>query len=138
VVLVAGVRSGRWSDSDVSVRKERQRFFPWAVPFSLAGVIVLRLIHAPDYIVGGAFVTLALFVAAWIVNCWLKLSLHALFAFYCAMILFPIGIVWGATAFAVAVIVAWARLFLRCHTPVELTAGIMLGLLGGFFAAWSG
>jgi membrane-associated phospholipid phosphatase len=138
VVLVAGVRSGRWSDSDVSVRKERQRFFPWAVPFSLAGVIVLRLIHAPDYIVGGAFVTLALFLAAWIVNFWLKLSLHALFAFYCATILFQIGILWGATALLVAILVAWARLFLRRHTPVELIAGIILGLVGGFVATWSG
>ena len=138
VVLVAGVRSGRWSDSDVSVRKERQRFFPWAVPFSLAGVIVLRLIHAPDYIVGGALVTLALFLAAWIVNFWLKLSLHALFAFYCATILFQIGVLWGATALVVAILVAWARLFLRRHTPVELIAGIMLGLVGGFVATWSG
>ena len=138
VVLVAGVRSGRWSDSDVSVRKERQRFFPWAVPFSLAGVIVLRLIHAPGYIVGGAFVTLALFVAAWIVNCWLKLSLHALFAFYCATILFQIGILWGAIGLLLAILVAWARLFLRRHTPLELIAGIMLGLVGGFVAAWSG
>jgi membrane-associated phospholipid phosphatase len=138
VVLVAGVRSGRWSDSDVSVRKERQRFFPWALPFSLAGAIVLRLIHAPDYIVGGALVTLALFLAAWIVNFWLKLSLHALFAFYCATILFQIGVLWGATALVVAILVAWARLFLRRHTPVELIAGIMLGLVGGFVATWSG
>lgn len=138
VVLLAGVRSGRWSDSDVSVRKERQRFFPWAVPFSLAGVIVLRLIDAPTYIVRGALVTLLLFAAAWVVNCWLKLSLHGLFAFYCATILFQIGVLWGVTALFVAILVVWARLFLRRHTPVELITGIMLGLVGGFVAAWSG
>ena len=138
VVLLAGVRSGRWSDSDVSVRKERQRFFPWAVPFSLAGVVVLRLIHAPNYILRGALVTLVLFLCAWIVNFWLKLSLHALFAFYCATILFQIGLLWGATGFLLAILVAWARLFLRRHTPIELVAGIMLGLIGGFIAAWCG
>jgi membrane-associated phospholipid phosphatase len=136
VVLLSGVRSGRWSNSDISVRKERQRFFPCAVPFSLAGVIVLRLIDAPNYIVRGALVTLALFVAAWIINFWLKLSLHALFAFYCATILLPIGILWGATAFLLALLVAWARLFLHRHTPVELVAGIVLGLIGGFLTAW--
>src|SRR5437763_5838304 len=87
ILLLSGVRSGRWSDADVSVRKERQHFFPWAVPFSLAGVLVMYLIHAPAYIIRGGAITLALFLASWIINCFLKLSLHALFAFYCAMIL---------------------------------------------------
>src|SRR5207237_2100744 len=78
ILLLSGVRSGRWSDADVSVRKERQHFFPWAVPFSLAGVLVMYLIHAPAYIVRGGIVTLALFLASWIVNCFLKLSFHPL------------------------------------------------------------
>jgi membrane-associated phospholipid phosphatase len=138
ILLRSGVRSGRWSDSDVSVRKERQRFFPWAVPFSLAGVIVVWLMRAPNYITRGAVVTLMLFVAAWIVNCCLKISLHALFAFYCATILFRIGMLWGAIAFLLAISVAWSRLFLRRHTPLELIAGITLGLIGGFVTAWCG
>ena len=47
ILLLSGVRSGRWSDTDVSVRKERQRFFPWAVPFSVAGVVAMWWLHAP-------------------------------------------------------------------------------------------
>src|SRR5438067_9637168 len=123
ILLLSGVRSGRWSDADVSVRKERQRFFPWAVPFSLAGVLVMYLIHAPAYIIRGGAITLALFLASWIINCFLKLSLHALFAFYCAMILFRVGAGWGTIALFLAILVAWSRLFLRRHTPVELIAG---------------
>ena len=137
ILLFCGVRSGRWSDADVSVRKERQRFFPWAAPFSLAGVLVMYLIHAPTYIIRGGVVTLALFLASWIVNCFLKLSLHALFAFYCAMILFRIGIGWGIIAFLLAILVAWSRLFLHRHTPLELIAGIALGLAGGFVTGWT-
>src|SRR5213592_5229985 len=136
VVLVAGVRSGRWSDSDVSVRKERQRFFPWAVPFSLAGVIAMWWLHAPSYIIRGGMVTLGLFLISWLVNFRLKLSLHALFAFYCAIILFRIGLIWGAIALVLAVLVAWSRLFLRRHTHIELITGIALGLMGGFVAGW--
>ena len=138
ILLLSGVRSGRWSDADVSVRKERQRFFPWAVPFSLVGVLVMYLIHAPAYIIRGGAITLALFLASWIVNCFLKLSLHALFAFYCAMILFRIGAGWGTIAFVLAILVAWSRLFLHRHTPVELIAGIALGLIGGFVTGWMG
>jgi membrane-associated phospholipid phosphatase len=137
ILLLSGVRSGRWSDADVSIRKERQRFFPWAVPFSLAGVLVMYLIHAPAYITRGGVVTLALFLVSWIVNCFLKLSLHALFAFYCAMILFRIGAGWGTIAFLLAILVTWSRLILRRHSPIELIAGIALGLIGGFVTAWS-
>src|SRR5437762_9372522 len=138
ILLLSGVRSGRWSDADVSVRKERQRFFPWAVPFSLAGVIAMWWLQAPSYIIRGGMVTLALFLVSWMVNLGLKLSLHALFAFYCAIILFRIGLIWGAIALVLAVLVAWSRLFLRRHTRIELITGIALGLMGGFVAGWWG
>ena len=136
ILLLAGVRSGRWSDSDVSIRKERQRFFPWAVPFSVAGVVAMWWMRAPGYIIRGGMVTLALFIVSWMLNFGLKLSLHALFAFYCAIILFRIGLVFGAIAFVLAILVAWSRLFLQRHTWVELIAGIMLGLIGGFVSGW--
>jgi hypothetical protein len=93
-------------------------------------------IHAPAYIIRGGVITLALFLASWIVNCFLKLSLHALFAFYCTMILFRIGAGWATIAFFLAILVAWSRLFLHRHTPVELIAGIALGLIGGFVTGW--
>src|SRR5438046_2846761 len=88
ILLLSGVRSGRWSDADVSVRKERQRFFPWAVPFSLAGVIAMWWLQARSYIIRGGMVTLGLFLISWLVNLSLKLSLHALLAFYRTIILF--------------------------------------------------
>ncbi len=137
ILLLSGVRSGRWSDADVSVRKERQRFFPWAVPFSLAGVIAMWWLQAPSYIIRGGMVTLGLFLVSWLANFRLKLSLHALFAFYyCAIILFRIGPMWGAIALILAVLVAWSRLFLRRHTRIELIVGIVLGRMGGFVAGW--
>src|SRR5438477_6399470 len=120
ILLLSGVRSGRWSDADVSVRKERQRFFPWAIPFSLAGVIAMWWLQAPSYIIRGGMVTLGLFLVSCLANFRLKLSLHALFAFYCAIILFRIGLMWGAIALMLAVLVAWSRLFLRRHTRIEL------------------
>ena len=96
----------------------------------------MYLIHVPGYILRGGVITFALFLAAWIVNCFLKLSLHALFAFYCAMILLRIGGGWGTIAFVLAILVAWSRLFLHRHTPVELIAGIAIGLIGGFVTGW--
>src|SRR6266536_3248339 len=75
ILLLSGVRSGRWSDADVSVRKERQRFFPWAVTFSLAGVIAMWWLHAPCYIIPGGMVTLGPSRLSCLVNSRWKLSL---------------------------------------------------------------
>jgi hypothetical protein len=41
-LLVAGARSGRWQDANVSVREERRRFYPWAIPFSGAKQFVMK------------------------------------------------------------------------------------------------
>jgi len=39
LLLFFGVRSGRWADTDVSVREERKRFYPIAIPLSAFGQI---------------------------------------------------------------------------------------------------
>jgi membrane-associated phospholipid phosphatase len=136
ILLVAGVRSGRWQDADVSVREERKRFYPWAIPFSALGALITWLIRAPFFVVRGGLVTLALFVVAAITNFWLKISLHTLFAAYCTVILFRISAVCGTIALILAVLVSWSRLFLSRHTLVEVVAGVGLGLGGGIVAAW--
>ena len=136
ILLVAGVRSGRWQDADVSVREERKRFYPWAIPFSALGTLVTWLIRAPFFVVRGGLVTLALFVVAAITNFWLKISLHTLFASYCTVILFRINTLCGTVALIFAGLVFWSRLFLARHTFVEVLAGVGLGISGGIIAAW--
>jgi len=136
ILLVAGVRSGRWQDADVSVREERKRFYPWAIPFSALGTLVTWLIRAPFFVVRGGLVTLVLFVVAAITNFWLKISLHTLFASYCTVILFRINTLCGTVALIFAGLVFWSRLFLSRHTFVEVLAGVGLGISGGIIAAW--
>jgi hypothetical protein len=136
VLLFRGVRSGRWSDADVSVRTERNRFYPMAIPISALGVGMLWFLHAPAFMARGAFVTLGLLVAAAIGNFRIKLSLHALFAFYCTVILFRVQPVFGAIAFTLALLVFWSRLYLQRHDLPEMLAGTLLGITGGVVAAW--
>src|SRR5689334_7526143 len=38
LLLIRGVRSGKWSDADVSVQTERRRFYPPAIMLSLGGI----------------------------------------------------------------------------------------------------
>jgi hypothetical protein len=136
LLLFRGVRSGRWSDVDVSVRAERVRFYPRAIPISAVAVIGLWLLRAPAFALRGAVVTWFLLVVAALINFRIKLSLHALFAFYSAIILFVIHPLVGAIAFVLAFLVFWSRLYLGRHDVLELLAGASLGLLGGLVTAW--
>lgn len=136
LLLFLGTRSGRWSDTDVSIRAERVQFYPRAIPISAMAVIALWLLHAPALALRGAVVTLFLLVVAALVNFRIKLSLHALFAFYSAIILFMIHPLVGAIAFVLAFLVFWSRLYLERHDLLETLLGASLGLLGGLVTAW--
>ncbi|PYJ20157.1 MAG: hypothetical protein DME92_10390 [Verrucomicrobia bacterium] len=136
LLLFLGTRSGRWSDTDVSIRAERVRFYPRAIPISAMAVIALWLLRAPALALRGAVVTLFLLVMAALINFRIKLSLHALFAFYSAIILFVVHPVVGAIAFALAFLVFWSRLYLERHDLLETLLGASLGLLGGLVTAW--
>ena len=136
VLLFLGVRSGRWRDADVSVREERKRFYPIAIPLSALGTIVMWLANAPRYILRGGVITLLLLIAAAITNHWSKLSLHTLFATYCTVILFSVNPFCGSAALILAGLVFWSRLFLSRHTISESISGVALGLVGGIATAW--
>ena len=135
LLLFWGARTGRWSDADVSVRSERVRFYPCAIPISAMAVIALWLLRAPAMASRGAVVTLFLLLVAALVNFRMKLSLHALFAFYSAIILFVVHPVVGTIAFALAFLVFWSRLYLGRHDLLETLVGASLGLLGGLVTA---
>jgi hypothetical protein len=136
LLIFRGARSGRWSDVDVSIRAERVRFYARAIPISALGVLALWLLRAPAFALRGAVVTLSLLVVAALVNFRIKLSLHALFAFYSAIILFVVQPVVGAIAFALALLIFWSRLYLGRHDLPEMVIGASLGLLGGLVTAW--
>ena len=136
LLLFRGVQSGRWSDPDISIHAERVRFYPGAISISAVAVIVLLLSRAPGFALRGASMTLFLLIMAALINFRIKLSLHALFAFYGAVILFVVNPVVGAGAFVVALLVFWSRLYLKRHDLVETLVGAFLGLLGGLVTAW--
>ena len=136
LLLFRGFRTGRWSDPDVSNRAERVRFYPPAISISTVAVIVLLLLRAPAFALRGAAVTLFLLMMAALINFRMKLSLHALFAFYSAIILFVLNPIAGAAAFMLALLVFWSRLYLKRHDLSETLVGAVLGLLGGLVTTW--
>jgi hypothetical protein len=136
LLLFRGFHSGRWSDPDVSIHAERVRFYPRAISISAIAVIAVLPSRAPSFALRGATVTLFLLIIAALINFRIKLSLHALFAFYSAVILFVVTPVVGAVAFTLALLVFWSRLYLRRHNVLETLVGAFLGLVGGLVTLW--
>jgi len=136
LLLFRGFQSGRWSDPDVSIHAERVRFYPRAISISAVAVLVLLLSRSPGFALRGATMTLFLLIMAALINFRIKLSLHALFAFYSAVILFVVNPVVGAVALALALLVFWSRLYLKRHDLLETLVGAFLGLLGGLVTVW--
>lgn len=136
VLLILGVRSGRWRDADVSVHEERRHFYPVAIPLSALGTLMTWWIGAPNYILRGGIVTLSLLIIAALVNYRSKISLHTLFAAFCTAVLFRLSPIYGSAAFLLAALIFWSRLFLARHTLTETISGLILGAAGGIAAAW--
>lgn len=136
MLLLRGVRTGKWGDADVSVRRERNRFYPRAIFISAVGVVALWLLRAPVLALRGVLVTFALLAIAAVLNFRIKLSLHALFAFYSSAILLGVNSLAGAIAFGLAFLVFWSRLYLQRHDMSEMLTGTVLGLLGGVATVW--
>ena len=136
VLLIRGVRSGRWSDVDVSVHSERRRFYPPAILLSIGGITALLLLRAPSFVIRGAVVTLILLLVAALINRYLKISLHTMFAFFCAVVLLRVGWFCGGVALALALLVLWSRLHLRRHAFLDVILGALLGTFGAIITAW--
>jgi membrane-associated phospholipid phosphatase len=123
------VRSGEWSDLDVSARKDRPHLFLVAFAFLLLTVLVLSVTGQSIVYARGCLAAIILIVAGWFLNRWLKPSMHAGFAMMTACSLWPVNAQLSLVAMLFAVAVGWSRVALRRHTWLEVVVGLLLGIL---------
>jgi len=90
LLLWLGLRSGHWRNADISMREERKRFFPIAIPILGLGTVIAWLAKAPGYVLRGQIITLLLLLVVAVTNRRSKISLHTLFATYCTVIVFDV------------------------------------------------
>jgi hypothetical protein len=134
VLVVRGVRRSAYTDYDVSDRGQRSGFYRALFVVLPVGSAALWLMEPA--LRAGIAATWALILASMAANRLVKSSLHVGFAAYCA-VLWPLG-PWTAPLAAAAVgAVAWSRLVLRRHTPLEVAVGAALGVAAGLgLRAW--
>jgi membrane protease YdiL (CAAX protease family) len=85
------VRRGKWSNLDVSERKDRPHLFAIGIALLLFACLALYLTHQPSAFIRGCAAAMVLVGAAWGANLWIKPSMHAGFAMLTSCSLWPLG-----------------------------------------------
>ncbi|MCO1337471.1 hypothetical protein BJH93_00940 [Kocuria polaris] len=129
LALVAMRWSGRVSDIHVTRREQRWPILLIALISILAGLGILAMTAAPVVVVGevGLFLAGLLIVGA--VNLVWKLSIHAAVASFAALhclLALPLG---PHLAVLVVALVSWSRVRIAHHTPSQVLAGCVVGVL---------
>jgi len=128
------VRRGRWQHVDASALAERKslNLFLAAVLFLSAAMAFYQL--PASGLPLGLALSGFLIVAVMLVSPWIKLSLHASFAAFAVVLLWPLKLWYVAPASVAAAGICWSRVVLARHTVVEVLGGSILGaLLGACF-----
>ncbi len=129
IYIVIKVRSGRWSDYDVSQRRDRPHLFVIGLIMLLGTCLVLQLTHQSLVFIRGCMAAISLVLAACFLNFWFKPSMHAGFAMLTACLLWSFDTKGAALAMLFAVLVGWSRVILARHTRREVIAGLVLGVV---------
>jgi membrane-associated phospholipid phosphatase len=128
-LILRGVRRGRLTDRNISLREQRIRFAAVAIASILTGLAVLATFDAPAEMVA-LLASIAVGVACgWVITLWWKISVHAAIAAGAATVLLLVFgtallVVWPLVA-----VIAWSRVQVGDHTPAQVLAGAALGIV---------
>ena len=92
-------------------------------------VLVLMLTQQPMVYARGCLAAMLLVSGGWLLNRWLKPSMHAGFAMMTASALWLLSARLAILAMLFAIAVGWSRVALRRHTVIEVCVGLGLGML---------
>jgi len=126
------VRRGHWRHVDASDVRERRDLNVFLLPLLAAGA----LLALPQPQLAWRLALAAAIVAVALLSArWCKLSLHAAFAVYAALLLWAWRPGAGLAMLAFAAAIVASRLVLARHTLRDVVAGIVAGALAGL-ATW--
>jgi len=123
----------RWENVDASNPAERPILFV-VMGAGLAALITYSMLtHSRSFLVRGAAGSLAMMAACAVITPWIKISLHLAFAALAATTLILLGSPVGWVIAGVIPVLAWSRLYLSRHRPVELALGVVVGAIAALF-----
>jgi membrane-associated phospholipid phosphatase len=117
------------SDIHLAVHEQRKIPFTVSAVSSIIGVIILYCLKVPDKILVVAMIYTANVIVTAIITWKWKISIHATFLVSSVLI---IMFFWGAKfwpLFFLLIPVAWARIYRKRHTPMQILVGAVLSFI---------
>ncbi|QBD81344.1 hypothetical protein EPA93_37370 [Ktedonosporobacter rubrisoli] len=126
--ILIGVRKGKFTDLDVSVRTQRNGPFLFMLISTLLGLFLLSLIHAPRNL--QTLLIIAIFggLVLMITTHWWKISIHAASMGVAVTFLTALYGIIVLPAYLLVVLVGWSRVVLRHHTVAQVIAGSLVSI----------
>jgi hypothetical protein len=132
VLMVRQVRAGAWANADASNPRDRPVLYAVGA-IALAVLMAYLILTRPQsFLLQGAAGTLIMLAACALITRWIKVSLHMAFASLAATILLLIGSPAGWVLLPLVPALAWSRLALGRHRPLEVALGVLIGCSAAF------
>ena len=142
LVIFTLIRMGKVSDASISDKSQRTIPYCTSILCYLGAGYFMHSMQAPSWLVAFFYGAAIVSVLSLIITHWWKISAHSgavgglagacyWLAFH-NLLAFPM--IWVSATFAIVGLVAWARLFLNHHTPLQVFAGATLSFIIEFLA----
>jgi len=127
--VVIGVLLGVFSNFDVSKREQRPLLFSFCAFAMFCYLLSLLILDGPKILFIALFAIILGLIIIVIVNRWIKASIHV--ATLTSVVLL-ISIIYKGNYFLLLFLIpllAWARVKMKQHTPLETVVGSVLGIV---------
>lgn len=127
--VYVGMKIGMFSNFDVSIRTQRKPVFIFAGLVIFLYILLILILHGPKVLLLGLGVVLLGTIAAEVINKKIKASMHLAVAtaFSFVYAIFFGGYFW-ILPLVIPAAVAWSRIKLKRHSPLEVLVGAAFGL----------
>lgn len=129
LLLLWGVRSGKYTDASVSVREQRTSIYAVGGACLVILLAVLIIGKAPVVIIACLISAVIATALGYWINRYTKLSLHSAAMAGCTAVLLWTAPMIGVIMAVFAPLVGWARIRLKHHTPVQILIGWMVSMI---------
>jgi membrane-associated phospholipid phosphatase len=129
VFIALRVRSGQYTDVDVSVRQHRFSIYFFGAACFIIGLVLFIVLGAPRILVASLVAAIVALVIGTLVTTRTKASAHAGVTAGCAAVLFFVSLPLSVLVSMAALTVGWARIYLHQHTPTQVILGWVIAVV---------
>lgn len=127
IKMFRGSKTGKYTNFDISDQKQRKSFYPFVILLLSAVILILYLTKQPKHILIPLTFGLVLILVSYMLNYFVKVSLHVSLSVFLSFLIFPIHPIIGITFLLFSLLIAWSRLELNRHTLKEIAFGLLVG-----------